>query len=150
MEYVGAQVPIDGAAFATGVETLSFAGSGGGDTLIGGSGNDTLDGMAGNDTVFGGDGNDSLFGTFGSGILGEGSFFDTVFGGEGNDTVNIRVSGFEGSADGGAGNDLLILSAGEFDGLDVDASGAASWCGVAQSQRTLKPITSSARPHATR
>ena len=65
----------------------------GNDLLFGGDGNDFLDGGVGNDSLIGGVGNDNLLGNEGN---------DVLFGGDGNDFLQ-----------GGVGNDSLIGGAGQ-------------------------------------
>jgi Ca2+-binding RTX toxin-like protein len=104
-------------ALGSGVENLTFAGTGdftgtgnagnnvitgsttGTNLLSGGEGNDTLTGGSGNDTLNGGDGNDTLSG-------GDGD--DTLNGGGGDDIINAGGSGND-SIDGGTGNNSIVF-----------------------------------------
>jgi Ca2+-binding RTX toxin-like protein len=85
------------------------------DTLTGNGGNDTLYGRDGNDVLNGGDGSDALYGENGDDVLNGGADGDSLTGAAGNDQLNggdgaDNLQGGIGNdvLDGGAGNDVLI------------------------------------------
>jgi Ca2+-binding RTX toxin-like protein len=85
------------------------------DTLTGNGGNDTLYGRDGNDILNGGDGSDTLYGENGDDVLNGGADGDSLKGENGNDSLNggdgaDNLQGGNGNDtfDGGAGNDTLI------------------------------------------
>lgn len=83
-----------------------LVGMGQNDTMSGGTESDALNGGSGNDSLNGGSGNDTMTGGTGSDVLNGGSGIDrAVFTGNANATIDLTVSGPQGT---GNGQDRLI------------------------------------------
>ncbi len=104
------------AAWNSGTDTITFNGTGGGETFTGTTAVDTVVAGAGNDTITGGDGADII--NVGTGtdtvvILDSGSGTDVITGfgaGANGDVIRLDLSGMEEDAGGVADGNLIELS----------------------------------------
>ncbi len=91
-------------------QTIVADGGTGRDLLMSGSGDDTLNGGTGNDVLSGGNGDDVLLGGAGNDLLRGGNGNDITDGGEGNDTADFSDIPFEVNADLATGSAEYVVN----------------------------------------